>query len=213
MNRTVFPNGKTIGWITDVPHKHGRETAIIPYQTGDRLWAKEAHWALGHWQKTDKLTKRGKPKRRFVRSLNEPVLFKAPDRVLSPVLNGTFGWYKRSSLFHPKADSRTTLLITDVRVQRLQDISEADAVAEGVRMLLEDSPADAWFSGIHKHSCFTGTMEGWHYNDAKTAFRDLINSINGPDTWEQNPWVVAYSFKVDHRNFGVKSAHMKGAIT
>ncbi|MBL1437846.1 MAG: hypothetical protein COB08_016790 [Rhodobacteraceae bacterium] len=96
----------------------------------------------------------GKPKLAFVPNLDEPVRFDAPDKVLSPVLNGTFGWYKRSCLFHPNADSRTTLMITDVRVQRLQDISKVDVIAEGITEVIEGSPADARLSSIHHSTDF-----------------------------------------------------------
>ncbi|MBL1436545.1 MAG: hypothetical protein COB08_010145 [Rhodobacteraceae bacterium] len=161
----------------------------IPYQTGDRLWVKEAHWALGHWQETGELKKNGKPKLAFSRAFNEPVRFAEPDYTKSFPRDTTFGWYKRNSLFHPKADSRTTLLITDVRVQRLQDIRSYDALWEGIDRLTEPDGFRDYLS------------------DASTArlamvpsFKSLINSINGPDTWEQNPWVVAYSFQVQHRN-------------
>lgn len=169
----IAMGSKTSGVITEQK---------IPYQTGDRLWVKEAHWALGHWQETGELKKNGKSKLAFSRAFNEPVRFTSPDYALNFPRASTFGWYKRNSLFHPKADSRTTLLITDVRVQRLQDISATDAVAEGIHP-----------SGI-------GTL-----HPSQTAieeFRTLINSINGPDTWEQNPWVVAYTFKMEHRNIG-----------
>ena len=97
-----------------------------------------------------------------------------------------FGWYKRNSLFMPLADARSTRIITDVRIQRLQDISEEDAIAEGVRRF--------YMGGYY------GTRVKQLHGTARRAFQDLINSINGPDTWESNPWVVAYSFEVEREN-------------
>ncbi|MBL1435665.1 MAG: hypothetical protein COB08_005645 [Rhodobacteraceae bacterium] len=169
-------------------YTHKELLNLLPHQIGDRLWVKEAHWALGHWHETGELKKNGKPKWVFVRALGEPPRFAAPDHTSTFPRVTTFGWYKRNSLFHPKADSRTTLLITDVRVQRLQDISEADAVAEGACPI-----GTHWEDYANKANYFT---------TASASFKSLINSINGPDTWEQNPWVVAYSFEVEHQNIG-----------
>ena len=80
-----------------------------------------------------------------------------------------------------------TLLVTDVRVQRLQDISEADAIAEG----------------IEQHGGFFGLPEA-DWDDAElsaaAAYARLWNSLHGPDAWAQNPWVVAVSFDVRRGN-------------
>lgn len=76
----------------------------------------------------------------------------------------------------PNDHTRPTLNVTGIRVQRLQDISAADAIAEGVDPY-NDPPEQ---------------ME----TPAGDAFMDLWNSICGPDAWDANPWVVAYSFDV-----------------
>jgi hypothetical protein len=87
------------------------------------------------------------------------------------------GW--TPSIHMPRGLSRITLEITDVRVERLQDISEADAQAEGC--LLE---------------CMTPTG-----NDSGSAihgpggFMALWKSINGADSWDANPWVWCVGFK------------------
>lgn len=76
----------------------------------------------------------------------------------------------RPSIHMPRAVSRITLEVTGVRVERLQDISEADARAEGVEGL--------------------GQMF-----DARTAYAALWQSIHGPGSWAANPWVWCVEFK------------------
>lgn len=81
----------------------------------------------------------------------------------------------RPSIHMPRWASRITLEITEVRVERLQAITEADAQAEGI------SP----------HLLFTERgREG-----LVPCFRTLWQSINGPESWEANPWVWVVSFR------------------
>lgn len=87
-----------------------------------------------------------------------------------------FSW--RPSIHMPRWASRITLEITDIRVERLQDISEADALAEGVR-----TEADAAADGAT-----------W-YDRPRRQFRFLWQSINGHESWEENPWVWVIEFK------------------
>jgi hypothetical protein len=74
----------------------------------------------------------------------------------------------------PRYASRITLEITDVRVERLQDISEEDARAEGIR----------------------GTESSeWGCEGLLHDFETLWESINGEGSWDANPWVWVVSFK------------------
>lgn len=82
------------------------------------------------------------------------------------------GCFWRPSIFMPRWASRTLLEVTEVRVQRLQDISEDDARAEGVDEVKDKVPT------------------------ARDAFRLLWESINGDRApWASNPWVFAVSFR------------------
>lgn len=78
------------------------------------------------------------------------------------------------SIFMPRWASRLTLEIESVRVERLQDISEADAHAEGVSIIGPD---------------------GDHFEDYRDGFAWLWGKINGPGSWDKNPWVWAISFR------------------
>lgn len=96
----------------------------------------------------------------------------------------------RPGMHMPRPFSRLTLHVTDVRVQRLQDISQADAMAEGVEareiVVMPDrgnAPETWWF----------GTDSG--RATPKSAFRDLWDDLNAKRApWASNPWVVAITF-------------------
>lgn len=72
--------------------------------------------------------------------------------------------------------------ITDVKVERLQDISDEDALREGI------------FKLVDKYFLPNGIDE--MFASAHNAFAYLINKVSGKSMWESNPWVVAYSFEL-----------------
>lgn len=88
----------------------------------------------------------------------------------------------RPSIHMPRWASRLTLTVTDVRVQRLQEISDEDAFAEGAMRWGADGP-----------------NAGCHYA-VRDDFARLWNSLHGPDAWDANPWVVALTFTVQRGN-------------
>jgi hypothetical protein len=92
------------------------------------------------------------------------------------------GFYQVKSPIHmPRDFSRITLEVTETRIQRVQDISEADAVAEGV-----DAPPSA-------------LMPDRPY---AARFRALWNSIHGGGAWDRNDEVAAYTFTVRAKGEG-----------
>ena len=115
--------------------------------------------------------------------------------------------------------SRLTLEITDIRVERLQDISEEDAVAEGVEQLFteEQKKKDAliacddswknylWHGHYGQHGGGNIKSDAWYYQYSsykKTtdSFSSLWESINGKGSWTSNPWVWAISFRTHKIN-------------
>jgi hypothetical protein len=96
-------------------------------------------------------------------------------------------WRARPSIHMPRWASRLTLTVTDVRVQRLQEITEADAIAEGVMASapLPGDPDPDW-----------STVRGADENYA--LLWDDLNAKRAP--WASNPWIVALTFTVEHRN-------------
>lgn len=96
----------------------------------------------------------------------------------------------RPSMFMPRWASRINLEITGVRVERLQDISEADAIAEGV----EPIPYTGENAGPNKFSIL---LDGCWFNapTAVEVYSILWESINGEGSWAANPWVWVVEFK------------------
>jgi len=93
--------------------------------------------------------------------------------------NGFKQTLKKPSIHMPRWASRITLEITNVRLERLNEISEEDAKAEGVT-ILPSAHIAAKVAGDTP-----ARMEYWH----------LWESINGKGSWEKNPLVFAYDFK------------------
>ena len=98
---------------------------------------------------------------------------------------GGFRW--RPSIHMPRWASRITLEITGVRVERLQDISEADCWAEGVEQVMHDFTKESQIDMAYRL--------GLCIDDAKPLYAQLWESINGPGSWEANPWVWVVEFK------------------
>lgn len=95
----------------------------------------------------------------------------------------------KPSIHMPRMFSRITLEITSVRVERLQGISEEDALAEGVKPGDESRHQFKTAHGKHRRFMVGTAMT------AKVAYQSLWNSINGPGSWDANPWVWVIEFK------------------
>lgn len=151
----------------------GRSGWYVPLKAavGDRLWVRESwkpHSTFDHLPP---------------REIPESNVFYLADEKYSP--SGSRG---RPGIHMPRWASRLTLTVTDVRIERLQDISEADAIAEGW------PHADTGGVGVPLRDAYP---IGWYGN--------LWNDINGVGAWEKNPWIVAYTFTVHHCNIDAMS--------
>lgn len=167
----------------------------LRYKPGDRLWVREAHALLP-------LTAyRGSIGTGTIAQTEHPtdgysaaVYREGFDRSGRPL------W--RPSIHMPRWASRITLIVTDVRVERLQDISEEDAEAEGIERL---KSGRGYYDPTMSKAMVRASC--WH-RKAEHAFEVLWDSINGmprkpggPDiSWKANPWVVAISFKPITKN-------------
>ena len=121
----------------------------------------------------------------------------------------------RPSIFMPRKYSRITLRITDVRVERLQKITETDAAAEGVYRD-EDRPEERRKGAFCPNCADTGLNMGVDPGSGGAQFdtdctdcdsyvkryRWLWDSINGPNSWASNPWVWAVLFERAEKKAG-----------
>lgn len=137
-----------------------------PYgQPGDRLWVKENWWAV-------ELTGCGIGKPFLV--FDDEIVGKEPMPAVERPLVHVRRYGRKSPIHMPKKYARIFLEIIDVRVERLNEINEADAEAEG--------PTPKWFGDFG--------VEKW-----TSAYRNLWIDINGHGSWEVNPWVWALTFR------------------
>lgn len=166
-------------------------------QPGDRLWVRESHWYFK--DERDPVTGYYPPKMNV-----EDVEFRADSE------SKRHGWYP--SIHMPRWASRITLEISGVRVERLNDISEEDANAEGCERLHEDEHGYVFredrdwklcpkCGGTRLHDALGGGGGVIHDVDCRECdtyqkrFKHLWQSINGPDSWAANPWVWVVGFK------------------
>jgi hypothetical protein len=127
---------------------------------GDRLWVRET---FAHLYRDNIAPTSRHP---------EDVAYRADGLTPDPYVFGSW----KPSIHMPRWASRITLEITSVRVERLQDVSEADALAEGIVQL-----RDGGF----------GLPAGEHYHatDPRISYWSLWDHINGPGSVDANPWV------------------------
>jgi len=150
-----------------------------PYgKPGDRLWVKETWRPTKSFEPWDMdVTYRADGERRTVKD------GEFGDRDWTMPKAAATG--NVSPLFMPRWAARVVLEITDVRVERLHEITEGDSIAEGADQyasstkLRRDRPYDSSLNGIYRE-----------------GFSELWEAINGAGSWAANPWVWAVSFRV-----------------
>lgn len=162
------------------------ENHFSPYgYAGDLIVVRETFYAFGRWE-TRFSAKKGRDEWHFVDMTLEcgkDYLYAADGVSDTQAFIKRRGgvepmYWKRPAIFMPRAASRITLEIVSVRVERLNDCSEADALSEGVRQ----------YSTLER---IQAGQDSW----ARHAYRNLWESINGPGSWDTNPWVWVVEFK------------------
>lgn len=170
-------------WSTNPRQQINVYSGRVRWEPGDRLWVKErgavaaSGLAFQHYVGNE-ASMEGGPK--------NPCWPRSPD--------GT-PYKPRVSIHMPRWASRLTLFVSDVRVQRLQEISEEDAIAEGMQNFDDPGPIGAWWPE-HDGLALAGAT-------AREGYALLWDKINGrkPEArWEANPWIVALTFRVIKQN-------------
>ncbi|WP_460384591.1 hypothetical protein [Pseudomonas amygdali] len=158
-------NGDEIdGFYAYSTRSGGEWSAKSPYgQPGDRLWVREA------WRADAQLNAIA-PREL---SHGEPIQYPADGSSRQTGCSMITLGKTRPSIHMPRWVSRILLEITDVRVERLQDISEEQAEAEGPNWPVAEHLEMAW----------------------RVQFRTLWESINSAENWNANPWVWVVEFK------------------
>ncbi|WP_457814172.1 hypothetical protein U8C43_24020 [Sinorhizobium meliloti] len=154
-----------------------------PIHPGDRLWVRET------WAPLTSLTH------------NDPgpqaIIDGGFYRADGGTVDGEVSRWK-PSIFMPRHASRLTLIVTDVRVERLQDISEADAKAEGLQTHSDGDADDNGRARIYEY--FRGSDDLEWERDPVDAYLSLWDAINGDGAAHANLWVAAYTFTVIKQN-------------
>lgn len=160
-----------------------------PYgRIGDRLWVRETFFQRGNVERgypDDEYNWHGTDIIEYAATSNKPE--NNPDRAIY--------WRTMSSIFMRRRYSRILLEITNIRVERLQDISEEDAKAEGVKPCIWHRPYGGTEDDeIHLHPGFAETRE--LTPSYRTAYANLWDKINGKKhPWANNDWVWVIEFK------------------
>lgn len=182
-------------WSRLLPQSGDKQVGCPYGKPGDILYVRETHYVRGYWIETLDDHRTGW---QFVPESLGTVLFEPPKtfRISRDKENpGHVQWYKRLGRFMPKAYARTYLEVVSERVERLQEISEADAIAEGV----EPNCAMRDHSNCTDHDGtyikYGGMEDDFPAFTARESFQSLWEFINGEGAWDARPWVWVVEFK------------------
>lgn len=166
-------------WFWEINPAHRENAGLLcPYGVpGDRLWVRETWKALGDIEPC------------ACKCPAPEVLYAATD-AKKWMETGLGNW--KPSIFMPRWASRLTLEVTAVRVERVQQITDADAIAEGVGAGFQMNAGYPDYGAVNADGVCTITMD-----TAAASFGTLWDSINAKRGfgWDVNPWVWVVEFK------------------
>jgi hypothetical protein len=150
-------------WGEHESGEYGCSFFPMKYVVGDKLWVRETFDPTG---------------------CIGSVLYKADysEKEINDAAKGVFKW--KPSIFMPKEHCRIWLKVSSVQVQRLQEITEKEAIKEGIEQI--------------DHNCFKDYLntEKAFIEDPISSFKSLWISINGEKSWNDNPFVWVISFEL-----------------
>ena len=150
---------------------------LSPYgKIGDRLWVRETHYRFGKWIKNG-ISKTGRQKWKFNALTKDIKFYDNPPLMIRKNKFRKNGWYKRPSIFMLRKYARLILEITDIRVERVQDIWYGDVLKEGIK---ERKSNEGYYLGPELHDF--------------VILWDSINKKRGYG-WKVDPWVWVIGYK------------------
>jgi len=173
------PRGMSVNWCWWTrDDRQCLPTVKLRWKPGDRLWVREFHWSWGQWHPNGE-RKNGRPAYRF-KHHGQRVVYENPAQT-EPMayFGGDIGWAYHPGIHMPRWASRITLEVAALRVERLQKIDVGDCYAEGC-----PRPAGPILGSVVTER-----------DNARRAYRELWCSINGPESWDANPWVAVTTFR------------------
>lgn len=203
-NPVVIDNG---GYEAAGPEIYGASDEAagrkFPYGgPSHRIWVRETFYAYGRWE-TRFSAKKARDEWHFIDMTLacDRAYQYAADNPDVPLAKGRGGalpaWYKRPAIFMPRAVCRILLDITGVRVERLNDCSESDALVEGISTVRNTQWDAARFPEWRREfdgACERGDKLPIGPMPSET-YAALWESINGAGSWATNPWVWVVEFK------------------
>ena len=118
-------------------------------------------------------------------------------RVIRGTLGESKGW--NNKMFVLAEACKHHIRITNIKVERLQDISNEDCLNEGITRTMHKSADGGWGRYYWHHGITRSNCPNGHYKEYDTpleAFSSLIDCVSGKGTWERNPFVLVYEFKL-----------------
>lgn len=157
------------GFTADYVLGPGNED-ILPIKRGDILWVRETFFDSEKYK-------------------NAP-LFEGKNQYIYKADGCDIGCHQwRPSIFMPKDACRIFLRVVDVTIERLHSIHSDDAIAEGIETTwIHDDPRNSKYKNYINDGNGSLSPIG--------SYKSLWNSINGPESWDANPWVWVYEFEV-----------------
>ncbi|PZU22459.1 MAG: hypothetical protein DI589_11230 [Shinella sp.] len=187
-NRPSLFNGNWSDSYVLAPGNESWRQEDISIKPGDRLYVRE-HWRTTHVLDGIAPSDLRKSENKTVNYT--PICFISDEATqdFDPLVDPPFGKH-RQAMHMPRWASRLTLIVEGVKVERLQDISEADAIAEGI-----ERHKSGWMPYSTAFYDGDGLTPANYHVDPRISYMQLWNSINGSGSWDANQWVVAYTFR------------------
>ena len=191
---TANPRGMSDRWCWWTRDNRPAETFEIGWKPGDRLWVRERMCFDFQPERTLSTYEADGQRVQWGNRAQATWLAEYPRR-------------KSPSIHMPRWASRATLIVTDVRVQRVQNIGEEDAIAEGVERLR--SGRGFYDPTLSRSASRAAVRVGRWFKNAPTAFSvlwDSIHGVRGADAFDENPWVAAITFRTILANIDAPEA-------